>query len=136
MPKQRKKASATKKKYKHPIPSRGELLRFLQDAGRPVKVEGILKGMNIEGQRSFSQLLDQLNQMVRSGQIIQNRRSEYCLTAKIELLTGRVLGHRDGFGFISRDDDADDVYLSAREMREVIDGDRIAFRVIGEDRRG
>lgn len=136
MPKKRKSAPAGKKKYKHPIPSRAELLQFLQDSGRPVKVEGILKGLNIKGQRAFSQLLDQLNKMVRSGQIIKNRRSEYCLTAKIELLTGKVLGHRDGFGFISRDDDEDDVYLSAREMREVIDGDRIAFRVIGEDRRG
>ena len=136
MPKKRKPAPAGKKKYKHPIPSRAELLQFLQDSGRPIKVEGILQGLNIKGQRALSQLMDQLNKMVRSGQIIQNRRSEYCLTAKIELLAGKVLGHRDGFGFISRDDDEDDVYLSAREMREVIDGDRIAFRVIGEDRRG
>ena len=130
MPKQKKKTSGRKKKYQHPIPSQAELLQYLQDYGKPVKVEGILKGLDIKGQRSFSQLLDQLNKMVRSGQIIQNRRSEYCLTAKIELLTGRVLGHRDGFGFISRDDKEADVYLSAREMREVIDGDRIAFRVI------
>ncbi len=136
MPKQKKKTSGRNKKYQHPIPSRAELLQFLQDYGKPVKVEDILKGLNLKGQRSFSQLLDQLNKMVRSGQIIQNRRSEYCLTAKIELLTGAVLGHRDGFGFISRDDKEADVYLSAREMREVIDGDRIAFRIIGEDRRG
>jgi len=136
LPKKKKPASAARKKYQHPVPSRGDLLQFLQDVGRPVKVESILQGLNVKGQRSFSQLLDQLNKMVRSGQIIQNRRAEYCLTAKIELLTGTVLGHRDGFGFISRDDDADDVYLSAREMREVINGDRIAFKVIGEDRRG
>lgn len=136
MPKKRKPASGRKKNYQQQIPSRDALLDYLRDYGKPVKVEGILKGLNIKGQRSFSQLLEQLNKMVRSGQIIQNRRSEYCLIAKIELLTGKVLGHRDGFGFIARDDKEDDVYLSAREMREVIDGDRIAFKVIGEDRRG
>jgi len=136
LPKKKKTTATSKKKYQHPIPSRAELLQFLQDLGRPVRVEAVSQKFSLTGQRTLSMLVDQLGKMVRSGQIIRNRRAEYCLTAKIELLTGTVLGHRDGFGFIRRDDDEDDVYLSAREMREVIDGDRIAFRVKGIDRRG
>lgn len=136
MPKKKKPAGAGKKKYRHPIPSRGELLQFLKESGRPLKVEAILQELGLKGQRTRSLLVDELRKMIVAGQIIENRRSEYCLTAKIELLTGGVLGHRDGFGFIKRDDNEDDVYLSAREMRKVIDGDRIAFRIIGKDRRG
>ena len=136
MPKQRKPASGGQKPYKHPIPSRAELLQFLKDCGRPVKADTILQGFGLKGQRVQGQSVDQLRKMVRAGQIIENRRGEYCLTAKIELLTGTVMGHRDGFGFVSREGDQDDVYLSAREMREVIDGDRIAYRVSGKDRRG
>ena len=56
--------------------------------------------------------------------------------AKIDLVTGMVSGHRDGFGFVIRDDGGDDIYLSAREMRSVFDGDRVAIKVIGKDRRG
>ena len=136
LPKKKKPVPAGQKRYQHPIPSRTEVLQFLEDSGRPIRIEAMSKGLGLKGQRAQSLLVEQLGKMVRAGQIIENRRSEYCLTAKIELLTGKVLGHRDGFGFIRRDDDQDDVYLSAREMREVIDGDRIAFRISGTDRRG
>ena len=40
----------------------------------------------------------------RAGQILENRRGEFCLTAKLDLVTGTVSGHRDGFGFVVRDD--------------------------------
>ena len=52
-------------------------------------------------------------------------------------ITGTVSGHRDGFGFVARDDgEGDDVYLSAREMRSLFDGDRVAVAIKGLDRRG
>ena len=81
-------------------------------------------------------LEDRLYAMVRAGQIIENRRREFCLTAKLDLITGVVIGHRDGFGFVKPDDGGDDVYLSAREMRPLFDGDRVAVKIIGRDRRG
>lgn len=81
-------------------------------------------------------LEDRLYGMVRAGQVIENRRGEFCLTAKLDLVTGTVSGHRDGFGFVVRDDGGDDVYLSAREMRPLFDGDRVAVKIIGVDRRG
>ncbi len=125
------------KTYKHPIPSQNELIDFLTDVGKPLKVEPILKAFTLKGQRMRSQLIDRLQGMVRAGQILENRRGEFCLTAKLDLVTGTVSGHRDGFGFVSRDDgDADDVYLSAREMRSLFDGDRVAIRIKGLDRRG
>ncbi|MCH7898992.1 MAG: ribonuclease R, partial [Proteobacteria bacterium] len=81
-------------------------------------------------------LVETLTGMLRAGQIIENRRHEYCLTQKLELTTGRVSGHKDGFGFVIPDDGSADVYLSAREMRSLFHGDRVAVKVIGEDRRG
>ena len=124
------------KPYKHPIPSRSELLDFLESAGRPRKAEQILQGFGLKGQRMRSLLLDRLYGMVRAGQIIENRRGEFCLMAKLELITGVVSGHRDGFGFVVRDDGGEDVYLSAREMRPLFDGDRVAIKIVGTDRRG
>lgn len=125
-----------KKTYKHPIPSRNALIDYLTEAGRPQKADAILKGLSLKGQRMRSLLVDRLDAMVRAGQIIENRRHEYCLTEKLELVTGTVSAHRDGFGFVMPDDGADDVYLSAREMRPLFDSDRVAVKVIGEDRRG
>jgi ribonuclease R len=128
---------AKKKTYKHPIPTQNDLIDFLNSVGKPLKVEPILKGFNLKGQRMRALLVDRLAGMVRAGQILENRRGEYCLTAKLDLVTGRVSGHRDGFGFVIRDDgDSEDVYLSAREMRALFDGDRVAVRIKGLDRRG
>ena len=131
------KAARKSKPYKHPIPSKNELIGVLESAGKPLKVEKILDHFDLKGQRMRSLLVDRLYSMVRSGQILENRRGEYCLTAKLDLVTGTVSGHRDGFGFVIRDDgEEDDVYLSAREMRSLFDGDRVAIRIRGLDRRG
>jgi ribonuclease R len=131
------KAKGKKKAYKHPIPSRNDLLEFLEAAGRPLKADRIMADLGLKGQRTRGLLVDRLYKMVRSGQVIENRRGEFCLTAKLDLITGVVSGHRDGFGFVIRDDGvSDDVYLSAREMRSIFDGDRIALKIVGKDRRG
>ena len=124
------------KNYKHPIPGRNELLEHLKDAGQPLRSEAILSAFGLEGLRQQAALLDTLQKMVRAGQVIENRRGEFCLVAKLDLLTGTVSGHNDGFGFVRRDDGDDDVYLSAREMRSLIDGDRVAIKIVGKDRRG
>lgn len=125
------------KRYKHPIPGPNQLIDHLEEVGKPVKAEAILEAFGLRGQRMRALLVDRLYAMVRAGKILENRRGEFCLTAKLDLITGVVSGHRDGFGFVVRDDgEPDDVFLSAREMRSVFDGDRVAVRITGTDRRG
>lgn len=51
-------------------------------------------------------------------------------------IEGVVLGHRDGHGFVQRDDGEADIYLSPQEMRAVLHRDRIRARIIRYDRRG
>jgi ribonuclease R len=125
------------KTYKHPIPGPNELIDFLEEVGKPLKAEAILEAFGLRGQRMRALLVDRLYAMVRDGKILENRRGEFCLTAKLDLVTGTVSGHRDGFGFVVRDDgEPDDIFLSAREMRSIFDGDRVAVRIAGMDRRG
>ena len=50
--------------------------------------------------------------------------------------TGRVEGHRDGHGFLRRDDDETPVYLAPAEMRSVLHGDRVRVRIVRHDRKG
>ncbi len=49
---------------------------------------------------------------------------------------GVVSGHRDGHGFVIRDDGQPDVYLPPNEMRAVLHKDRVKARVVRQDRRG
>ncbi|MCB1843669.1 MAG: ribonuclease R [Halioglobus sp.] len=138
MPKKARSGNDAKEgeKYRHPLPDRNALLEHLRDVAQPRTADAILKDFNLKGQRMRALLVERLNKMLRAGQLIENRRGEYCLIEKLQLVTGTVIGHADGFGFLRRDDGADDVYLSAREMRRLFDGDRIVVRIDGTDRRG
>ena len=100
--KTKKRSRSKKKTYKHPIPSRNELIDFLEKSGRPLKVKEIIERFDLKGERMRSLLEERLESMHRAGQIIENRRREYCLTAKLDLVTGTVSGHPDGFGFVRR----------------------------------
>ena len=47
-----------------------------------------------------------------------------------------MLGHRDGHGFLRRDDQESDIYLPPQEMRSVLHRDRVRVRVVRMDRKG
>ncbi|MFN2361945.1 MAG: ribonuclease R, partial [Marinobacter sp.] len=67
---------------------------------------------------------------------ICNRRGAYLPIEEADLVTGRVTGHKDGFGFLIPDDGGSDLFLTARQMRQVFHGDRVAARVDRVDDRG
>jgi ribonuclease R len=54
----------------------------------------------------------------------------------LEEFEGTVLGHRDGHGFVQRDDGAADIYLPPNEMRAALHRDRVKARVVRFDRKG
>jgi ribonuclease R len=74
--------------------------------------------------------------MERDGQLVKNRRNAYGLPAKMDLVAGRISAHKDGYGFVMPDDGESDLYLSPRQMRSVLHGDRVLASVIGIDNRG
>ena len=74
--------------------------------------------------------------MERDGQVIRNRRGEFGLVERMDLVTGRVIGHRDGFGFVRPDNGAADLFFSPRQMRSLMHGDRVVARVVRVDRAG
>ena len=49
---------------------------------------------------------------------------------------GTIQGHRDGHGFVQRDDGESDIYLPPNEMRAVLHKDRVKVRVVRHDRKG
>jgi ribonuclease R len=54
----------------------------------------------------------------------------------LEEFLGTVQGHRDGHGFVSRDDGEADLYLPINEMRAVMHKDRVKATITRLDRRG
>jgi ribonuclease R len=115
-------------RYEHPIPGRDEILAALEQSSGPLALEALGAKFDIHGEQHCRALEQRLKAMVRDGQLIRNRAREFCLLRALDLVTGRVQAHRDGFGFLIPDDGSEDVYLSGREMRTIWDGDRVAIR--------
>ena len=57
-------------------------------------------------------------------------------SALLDEVEGTIQGHRDGHGFVSRDDGESDIYLPPNEMRAVLHKDRVKVRIVRSDRKG
>jgi len=124
------------RRYAHPVASRAFVVQTLEAQGRPMSPSALSAALGAESARDIVALTKRLRAMERDGQVIRNRRGDYGLISKMDLVRGRVIAHRDGFGFLVPDDDGDDLYLSPREMRALMHGDRAVARVTEIDRQG
>ncbi|WP_079204715.1 ribonuclease R [Pseudomonas sp. CC6-YY-74] len=129
-------AAREAEKYENPIPSRELILQHLAERGSPANREQLLDEFGLTTEEQIEALRRRLRAMERDGQLIYTRRGTYAPVDKLDLILGRVSGHRDGFGFLIPDDGSDDLFLSPAQMRLVFDGDRGLARVTGLDRRG
>ncbi len=127
-------ASKSKRKYAHPISSREDILKALKPS--PQNRDRLAKQLNLKSDKEKEALRRRLRAMVRDGQLVVNRKDQYIPLEQSDLIKGRVSAHRDGFGFLIPDDGGDDLFLSPRQMRQVLHGDRAVVRIANTDQRG
>ncbi|WP_372717086.1 ribonuclease R [Immundisolibacter sp.] len=123
-------------RYAQPIPSREFILEVLTAAGKPLPAAAIGEQLKLAEDWARQALAKRLAAMVREGQLLLDRRGRYGPVAQMDLLRGRVTARPDGYGFFIPDGDHADLYLSPREMRAVMDGDRVVASVTKIDARG
>lgn len=123
-------------KYENPIQSREYILDHLRQRGAPATHETLCQELGQTSEEGIEALRRRLIAMCRDGQMICNRKGRYLPIDEADLVTGHVSGHKDGFGFLMPDDGGSDLFLSARQMRQVFHGDRVAARVESVDDRG
>jgi ribonuclease R len=123
--------------YAQPVPSRQLVLDDLAAEGRPMTRSELTEFYALADDTSAEAFDHRLRAMLRDGQLVENRRGALGPIEKMDLVRGRIQGHRDGFGFlIPEDASQDDVFLNPRQMRLVMHGDRATVQVIGRDHRG
>ncbi len=124
-----------REQYEHPLPSREFILQILNEHGAPMHDDDLLDMLLIEHEEEdlFSR---RLRAMERDGQIMRNRKRAICVMDKLDLVKGKVQGHPDGFGFLIPEDGSADMFISEKEMHQVLNGDVVMVRQAGVDRRG
>jgi len=124
-------------KYEQPIPSRELILQLIEQRGKPIGRKQIAEAFSLESEDQLEALRRRMRAMERDGQVLFNRRQQYCLVDKQDLIAGRILSYPDGFGFLKPDDGGgEDLFMSPREMNQVLHNDRALVRVSGVDRKG
>ena len=78
-----------------------------------------------------------IDQLADEGILQRGRGNRFRLPPKAVSLEGRVTVHRAGYGFVVLDDrDKEDVFVPARHLGAVMDGDRVAVRIVRSGRYG
>ncbi|HEY9572034.1 MAG TPA: ribonuclease R [Pusillimonas sp.] len=115
------------------VPSREVILQHLRSSETPVDPQVLAKavGASLPLSVGFDR---RLKAMERDGQLFFNPQGLLLLNSKLDFIAGKVQGHRDGFGFLLRDDGGPDLFLSPREMLKVLHGDRVLAKPDGEYR--
>ncbi len=124
------------KKYDKPIPSREFILSILENSKGPMDHTALCTELKLRDEEQIEALRRRLGAMCRDGQLLQNRRNGFVPAQKADLVKGKVLAHRDGFGFLRPEDGSKDMFLSAREMQKVFDGDTVLASPRHIDKRG
>ena len=109
---------------------------MLRERGVPMRADELAIGLGVVGSAERDAFEGRLAAMTREGQLMTNRKGQLCVVAKLDLVTGKVQGHPDGFGFLVPDDGGADVFLGPKEMHKALHGDRATVRIIGIDKRG
>lgn len=113
-----------------------ELLDYIAGkARRPLTEREVLAGFRLrrdERQRALGLLAG----LVERGALIRHRNGRYSLPRQVDLVVGPISLHRDGYGFVSAPERQSDVFVPARYLREVMDGDKVAVRIEHSPRDG
>jgi len=129
-------ASREAEKYEKPIPSREFILETLEQAGGPLNKNQLARLLSVSDVAQLDALRRRLRAMERDGQLMRNRKGAYGLPSKMDLVTGRVQAHRDGYGFVMLEGGGDDLFINGKQMSTVFDGDIVLCRAGEKDHRG
>ncbi|KAA8980729.1 ribonuclease R [Halospina sp. K52047b] len=129
-------ADRESQKYEKPVHGREAILEHLKKRGAPATHQKLCEEFGLDDEDRIEGLRRRLIAMARDGQLICNRRGAYLPISEADLTRGHVQGHRDGFGFVVPEGGGDDLFLNARQMRQVFHGDRVLVREDQRDARG
>ncbi|MGQ9646086.1 MAG: ribonuclease R [Thermodesulfobacteriota bacterium] len=113
-----------------------EVLRLMEEEERPLLVRDVLRFLNLpkdERQR----VREVFRELVDKGKIVKIRGNRYGLTKKMNLVVGRVKCHPDGYGFVIPESEGEqDIFISPRNLKEAMHGDRVVARVESVRKKG
>jgi len=106
-----------------------EILELMKEVDRPVLFKEIFRELGLKKEEK-EEAKGLVKELVYEGRIVKIRGNRYGLPTKMNLVVGRVKCHPDGYGFVIPETEGEeDVFISPRNLKEAMHGDRVIARV-------
>ena len=122
--------------YDVEVPSREALLNAIRADSKPVSFADILERFELTDERQHIGVKRRLRAMERDGQLVYTRADSYGLPERMDLKRGKVIGHRDGFGFVQLESGGKDLFLPHHQMQLTMHGDTVLVKAGHVDAKG
>ena len=94
------------------------------------KVKQLSEGMNLTSSADFKMLVSTLAEMEREGTVFLNKKGEFKIAEKDAVLSGIFRASDRGFGFVSIEDEENDIYIPMNQTNFALDGDIVAIEIL------
>lgn len=124
-------------KYDNPVASREYLISLFEKYNKPLSFKDVCTLVNAIDDDSRVGIQRRLRAMEREQQLSFTNEKKYTLPNGDEgLIKGKVIGHRDGFGFLKREGDEKDLFIPQNYMKTLLHDDIVEGMTGKQDRRG
>src|SRR5690625_294824 len=108
-----------------------EILRYFKETGsRPLSIHELEEVFHATDADDFKRLVQSLNALEDSGQLVRTRKNRYGLPEKMNLIRGTIEMNKKGFAFLLPDDETlDDVYIHSSDLHSAMNGDTVIVRL-------
>lgn len=123
-------------RQQEPDLSAPQVLDLMRAEDRPLLLREILQrlGLPKEQRQKARQFL---RDFAEEGKIVRIRGNRYGLPSKMNLIVGRLKAHPDGYGFVIPEAEGEeDIFISPRNLKEAMHGDRVVARIESIRRKG
>jgi ribonuclease R len=113
-----------------------ELLQEMKEEDRPLPLREILRRLGLQKELR-QRAREYLRHLADEGKVVRIRGNRYGLPSKMNLIVGRVKTHPDGYGFVIPEAEGEeDIFISPRNLKEAMHGDRVIARIESIRRKG
>jgi len=113
-----------------------QILDVMAEEDRPLLLREILRRLGLQKEQRH-QVREVLKDLAESGKVVRIRGNRYGLPSKMNLIVGRVKAHPDGYGFVIPEAEGEeDIFISSRNLKEAMHGDRVVARIESVRRKG
>ncbi len=123
-------------KYDNPVPSREFILDHIKKRAKPATFSQLCSELDVfESDRQIA-FKRRLRAMEREGQLHFNKQKCYVIPDDSGLVKGKVIGHRDGFGFLQVEGEPKDWFIARHQMNMVLHGDVVLAKAASRGQGG